>query len=202
MAKQQYFTGICSDDTPYSEKRFLSVVTERLIAEGFFVRSGGLKDGSVPFIAGAEASLLGAGGESSGGTPPIAVYMPWGADGDRKADHKVFLDIHQLHHMKTGHYAEVSSFHRDVHLTISHNRALEYETYVPALLGEDLDTKSRFMICWAPSPTFDEQKRITDCGGCMSNAVRIANHHGIQIFITAVPQHKHRLLKWITGDKR
>lgn len=202
MAKRQYFTGICSDDTPDSEKRFLSVVTERLIAEGYFVRSGGVRGCSSPFIAGAEASLLGVDGECSGDMPEMAIYMPWGSDGERVADHKVYLDIHQLHHQKQGRYAEVSTFHRDVDLMTSHNQDLAHESYVPALLGEDLNLKSRFLICWAPSPTFDEQKQITDCGGCMSIAVRIAHYHGIRIFNTAVPEHKHRLLKWITGDKR
>ncbi|EPR7483870.1 hypothetical protein ACU8KO_002494 [Vibrio alginolyticus] len=202
MNQAKRYTGLCAEDAPESESQFLSVIAERLAREGYFLRSGGLESHSAPFEAGVWAPI-GIDPENPRAIiPPMHIYLPLERVGERLADQKTYFDIQQQHFMKSGHYHEIASAHRDVRLTISMKRSFELDSLVPALLGCDLDNMSRFMVCWAPNPTFDSNNKMNDCSGSMSMAVRIAYSHGIEIFNTAVPAHKHRLLKWITGDNR
>ncbi|MGI2184914.1 hypothetical protein ACRN9F_22140 [Shewanella oncorhynchi] len=202
MNQPKQYTGLCAENAPKAERQFLCVVAEKLAREGYFLRSGGLEEYSSPFEAGVLAPI-GIDPEAPRSiSPPMHIYLPFGMAGERVADQETYIDIQRLHHMKTGQYHEVASAHRDVRLTISVNRSFELDSVVPALLGSDLNKKSLFMVCWASNPTFDNKNMINDCSGSMSMAVRIAYSHGIEIFNTAVPTHKHRLLKWITGDNR
>lgn len=198
MHNHRYITGLCSDDTPESEKQFLRVVTERLMLSGYTMRTGGLMGTTEPFIRGA----MDAAEVKEELIPSLELYVHSLKVDTLGLNPKQVFDIHQLKEMKSGRIMSMAAQYRDRNLTISNERALEYETYVPALMGGDLKDISRFMICWASKPQFDENQRQNDCNGCLSSAVRIAHSNGMQVFNTAIPAHKTRLLKWITGDNR
>lgn len=198
MHNHRYITGLCSDDIPESEKQFLRVVTERLMLSGYTMRTGGLIGTSEPFIRGAmDAAVI-----QDVSVPSLELYVPSPEVDTFGINPKQVFDIHQLKEMKSGRIMAMAALHRDRYLTISNKRALEYETYVPALMGGDINDISRFMICWAPAPQFDKNQRQNDCHGCMSTAVKIAHTYSMQVFNTAIPAHKTRLLRWITGDVR
>ena len=58
------------------------------------------------------------------------------------------------------------------------------------VLGADLRSPARFVLCWTPDGGLDGQGRRA---GGTGQALRIAHHHGIPVFNLARPEHLQRL---------
>jgi len=58
------------------------------------------------------------------------------------------------------------------------------------VLGADLRSPARFVLCWTPDGSLDGRGRHV---GGTGQALRIAHHHGIPVFNLARPQHLQRL---------
>lgn len=195
------FTGITTNDTPEREKVFLSVVTERMLSEGNFLRTAGIQSQCEPFISAATAYMNEADNSRNTVSIPMEVFLPYKTNGELVTNNKTVFSIAELKAIQSGQALQIIS--RFVNKQPgSVNYPAEWDAYVPGLLGSTLDDKSKLMICWAPKFEFDSNERMNDCAGDLGVAVRMAYAHGINVFNTAVPAHKLRLLKWISGDKR
>jgi hypothetical protein len=67
------------------------------------------------------------------------------------------------------------------------------------VLGADLASPARFVLCWTPDGSLDGRGR--NVGGT-GQALRIAHHHGIAIFNLARPKHAERLSRHCIGPTR
>ncbi|MEZ9701217.1 hypothetical protein AB4455_06175 [Vibrio sp. 10N.261.46.E12] len=195
------FTGIATIDTPEREKVFLGIVTERMLSEGHLIRTAGTQSQCEPFISAATAPVIEADDSRKPGSIPMEVFLPYKTNGELVTNNRTVFNIAELKAIQSGQALKIIS--RFVSKQPgSVNYPAEWDAYVPGLLGKSLDDKSKLMICWAPKSEFDSNERMNDCAGDLGVAVRMAYAHGINVFNTAVPAHKHRLLKWISGDKR
>jgi hypothetical protein len=68
------------------------------------------------------------------------------------------------------------------------------------VLGEGLDTPSKFIICWASGSKIDLDGRIADVNGGTGQAVRIAYAYGVPCFNLDYQPHFDRLTKWLKGE--
>ena len=58
------------------------------------------------------------------------------------------------------------------------------------VLGADLESPARFVLCWTPDGSLDGHGRRV---GGTGQALHIAHHHGIPVFNLARPEHLQRL---------
>lgn len=65
------------------------------------------------------------------------------------------------------------------------------------VLGDDLATPSKFLICDAPFPVFDDQGRVVDVDGGTGMAVRLAAAHDIPIYHLGVAEHRRRMEQFV-----
>jgi hypothetical protein len=63
------------------------------------------------------------------------------------------------------------------------------------VLGADLASPARFVLCWTPDGSLDGRGRRV---GGTGQALRIAHHHGIAVFNLARPEHLQRLARGCT----
>jgi hypothetical protein len=67
------------------------------------------------------------------------------------------------------------------------------------VLGPDLASPARFVLCWTPDGSLDGRGRRV---GGTGQALRIAHHHGIQVFNLARPEHAERLSRHCASEAR
>jgi len=60
------------------------------------------------------------------------------------------------------------------------------------VLGRDLKTPSRFVVCWTPDGCVDDGERSVRTGGT-GTAISIASHHGIPVFNLKRADHRRRI---------
>ena len=77
------------------------------------------------------------------------------------------------------------------------NRCNEYVRKLHArnafqVLGFDLDTPSKFLVCWTPDGCISHATRSIQTGGT-GTAISIADHYGVKVFNLARPEHLKRL---------
>jgi hypothetical protein len=65
------------------------------------------------------------------------------------------------------------------------------------VLGPNLASPARFVVCWTPDGSLDGQGRRV---GGTGQALRIAHEHAIPVFNLARPEHAERVLRCCAGD--
>lgn len=144
-----YYAGIGSRQTPAEWLEWFTLLAERLAANGFILRSGGADGADSAF-------WLGAGVHSE-------VYLPW----------KGFN-----HSASELYYIMPEAFEMAKHYHPAWNRCSPAARKFHArncyqVLGYDLATPSKFVVCWTPGGKI---------AGGTGQALRIAEDKGIPIF--------------------
>ena len=67
------------------------------------------------------------------------------------------------------------------------------------VLGADLASPARFVLCWTPDGSLDGRGRRV---GGTGQALRIAHHHGIAVFNLARPEHVERVSRHCISPTR
>jgi hypothetical protein len=69
------------------------------------------------------------------------------------------------------------------------------------VLGDNLNSPSRFLVCWTPDGAASHKERSIQTGGT-GTAISIADHYGVEIFNLARPDHLDRIKAFINkgGD--
>jgi hypothetical protein len=65
------------------------------------------------------------------------------------------------------------------------------------VLGADLTSPARFVLCWTPDGSLDGRGRRV---GGTGQALRIAHHYGVPVFNLARPDHAERVRSNLLGD--
>ena len=87
--------------------------------------------------------------------------------------------------------AIAARFHPAWHRCSSYARQLHGRNTFQ-VLGKDLKTPSRFLICWTRDGCISHKTRTIQTGGT-GTAISIADHYGVEIFNLACPEHLQRL---------
>lgn len=162
----EVYTGKGSRVTPNFIEEVMVSFARRLHASGWLLRSGST-DGDIAFI-------WGAGGEGEGG---VEVYVPWanfngsqfGVAPDKGAREVAAKAIPWWHNM--------NEVERDLAARAAHE-----------MLGANLNSPSRFLICWTPDGAMGVDDLSPETGGCMW-VICIASYLDIPIFNLAVKEH-------------
>jgi hypothetical protein len=138
MAKALYYTGCGSRDTPKPIVLKMEEIAVILCNAGYILRSGGADGADTAFEKGVDSTL----DKSSRLMPPKRVYIPWKEFGNRKDSQEG--DIYKID-IKA--FAMASRIHPTWdRLAPSHKRL--HARNIHQVLGDDLKTRSRFLICW------------------------------------------------------
>lgn len=156
-----YYAGIGSRETPESMRLVMKELARKLEEKGWILRSGGAD--------GADSAF------ESGVTNPAMkeIYLPWKGFQDNPSD---------LYDLSNFGEAEViaKKFHKGYnYLSQGAQKLMTRNTY--QVLGKDLNTPVRFLICWTPDGCQDQESRSRKTGGT-GQAISIAESLGIPVF--------------------
>jgi hypothetical protein len=157
----KYYAGIGSRETPDSVLEEMVSIAHHLSKFDFILRSGGASGADTAFENGAEYSEIfvpwtGFNGRRNGVVPPLTYETQ---------------QIAAAHHPNWGACSQGA---RKMHIR-----------NVCQILGQDLKTPSKFVICW----TRDGKR-----GGGTGQALRIAETYAVPIYDLAVQDDRQRLL--------
>lgn len=147
-----YYAGIGSRETPQDVLNIFQSVARYLSNKGYILRSGGAKGSDKAFENGCDEVI---------GLKEI--YLPWrgfeGSDSNLVvSDERAFYIADKFH----PYWHNISQGARKLQARNSHQ-----------VLGNDLNTPSKFIICWT--------KNGSGSGGT-GQAIRIAKHYNIPVF--------------------
>lgn len=178
----KYYTGVGSRNTPESFCNLLQVVSSRLASMGWVLRSGGADGADTAFESGV------------GETGKAEIYLPWKRFNDRGVntfyDGCEYIAPANLHHEKwIEAHKRVSEVHPAWNKLKDTVRTLHTRN-VFQVLGKDLETPSKFLICYAPTQG-DSVK------GGTATAYNLARSLDIPCFNVYIEDDKQRLLNFI-----
>lgn len=166
------YAGIGSRKTPPETIGRMVAAAERLARMGYTLRSGGADGADVAFERGADVQK--------------EIYLPW-------AD---------FNSNPSGFYPplpEAFDIAASLHPAwdrLSHAAKKLMARNSHQILGADLRSPSRFVICWTPCGAECESDRTSATGGT-GQAITLASRHGIAVFNLAKPDAGERLLAFL-----
>lgn len=174
----KHYTGVGSRETPREVMIMLTAAGYKLAEEGWTLRSGAADGADIAFEKGADA-----------GECDKEIYIPWnGFNGRYKGERGVYV----LEDLKNWRVAEAIA--ASVHPAWAHLKqgAKKLHTRnVYQVLGQDLDTPSRFLLCWAPV-----DKNNIPKGGTRTAWV-LATKQQIPCYNLALEEDFRRIEKWL-----
>lgn len=148
----EIYTGVGSRETPPDVQMQMTYIGRDLGQRGSLLRSGGAPGADTAFEIGA-ISVDG----------HMAIYLPWKAFNGNMSP--LFKPSQEA-------YALAQRFHPAWHKLRFSGRSLHARN-CHQVLGLDLKTPSKFLICWTPNG---------DGSGGTGQAIRIAKHYGVPVF--------------------
>lgn len=170
------YTGIGSVETPPHALGLMCQIAAGLASRGLVLRSGGDEGAEGAFEDGA-----------ADGNGLVELYVPW-------RDFNGCLDGHDV--TRSIHYSKACGIAAEFHPawgSLKQGPRKRMAAYVFKVLGQDLQSPSRFVVCWALNPKFDIQKRISDVSGGAGVAVRLAYDMNIPVFHLDIHDHIKRI---------
>jgi hypothetical protein len=171
----KHYTMIGSRDTPTNIQGILRRLAWKLGSEGWVVRSGGAD--------GADSCA-----ENTGWG--MEIYLPWMGFNNRSVCDPRYIVV--PHHKLKYKAEKIAS---ETHPAWSKCRRGVKELHtrnVYQVLGDDLNTPSKFVVCWA-KPSGNEG----DVQGGTGTAVRLALQHGIPVYNLYHEEHLKRIIKYL-----
>ena len=144
----RYYTGVGSRRTPKRVLQSMTRIARALSEAGYTLRSGAAEGADTAFEAGSQRS---------------DIYLPW----PRFRDHPS-----PLTHVSNAALAWAAKVHPAWHLLNKHARLLHGRNAYQ-VLGQNLDTKSEFVICYTPDGR---------ASGGTGTAIRLATSLGIPVY--------------------
>lgn len=153
----RFYTGVGSRETPPEVISTMQALSSWLNLMGYTLRSGA--------AAGADTAFeLGAHGDSH-------IYTPWPRFSTRPV-RSTCATLGAYNMAATVHPAwnKLTPGARSLHARNCHQ-----------VLGDDLDTPSRFLVCWTPDGCNSERTRTRGTGGT-ATAIVLACRHGVPVY--------------------
>lgn len=173
VAVYRPYTGVGSRRSPLEIMVLLSQVGGALAELGWTLRSGGAGGADQAFETLVPDSLK-------------EIYLPWrGFNGS--ASH--------LYQIAPKAFEIAAEYHPGwKHLKFPARKLMARNVH--QVLGQNLDTPSKFLICWTPDGCESRAERTRNTGGT-GQAIAIASDHGIPVFNLQRPDHISRVLAMI-----
>lgn len=168
-----YYTGIGSRKTPYPVCKQMTRLAEHLETRGFYLRSGGADRADLAFESGVRFKK--------------DIYLPW--QGFNKSRSGLYL-IQPLAFDLSEYIYNAGRPNGWSLLTPGVKRLMARNSY--QVLGFDLATPSKFVVCWTPDGCQHWRDRTYKTGGT-GQAIHLASYFGIPVFNLARPDAFERL---------
>lgn len=208
MSKQIYYTMIGSRSTPDDVMELMENFATKACKFGYIGRSGGANGADTCLELGVENYLNSC--EESCPEHYMEVYLPWKDFNERDSFGGGY---HTLPWMENRKEAEVIA--SEVHPKWSLDKRVEsgeidkpknwkpmkqgakslHSRNVYQLLGQDLKTPSRFVICWA-EPKYKD-RRTEECKGGTGTAVKLGIDNGVEIINLYWENSRKRVEDWV-----
>lgn len=168
--RSRVYTGVGSRQTPQAIcDAIFTPLAANLSTFGYTLRSGAAEGADTAFEQGAEGP---------------EVYLPWRIFNNRRGP--AFRVLHDYPERIQTAAAEIARLaHPAWHRLTAGARSLHTRN-VFQVLGGDLDSPSRFVLCWTPDGAESEWETTFDTGGTRT-AIVIASRNGIPVFNFAKP---------------
>lgn len=168
------YAGIGSRETPPEILDLMQAVARALAEAGWVLNSGGADGADTAFEAGT----------------PLAqrrIFLPW--RGFNQCQGIVAADLPA--------YREAEAMAARLHPASGNPKVWDRIRKMMArnmfqILGADLKSPVRLVLCWAPKPVL-ENGRVIDVAGGTGQAVRLAAAHGIPVYHLGLPEHRVRV---------
>lgn len=179
------YTGIGSRETPEQILKLMHKIATKLCGDGYKLRSGAAGGADSAFQAG-----LGMLTEDWERNAAMEIFIPWeGFSGYTS-------DMPGIHCIKGAMKAKAAKIAESLHPAwerCSQGAKALHTRNIFQLLGPDLKSPSKFVICYAqPAGTEGHVK------GGTATAVRLALTHSIPVFNLHLSEHKQRLEEFIS----
>jgi hypothetical protein len=159
------YAGIGSRKTPVDVLAEFRALGARMEAAGWVLRSGGAAGADNAFEDGVRSQAN------------AEIFLPWPSYGLRRAPRRSFI-------MAADMLAATSSIMFEVHpLWLKLDRATRklHQRNVLQILGADLPTPSKAVLCWTPDGAELDREVCRETGGT-GTAIRLAARCGIPVF--------------------
>lgn len=162
------YAGIGSRQTPSDVQKKMTAAARRLEKLGWTLRSGGAEGADTAFELGAAEKK--------------EIFLPWPGFNDNSSD-------------RTSQSADALAVARAIHprfdaLSDAAKKMMARNTY--QILGDDLKTPVRFVLCWTDDGATCERDRSKKSGGT-GQAIALADRFGIPVFNMKSPDALNRL---------
>lgn len=162
-----YYTGVGSRSTPAEVLLLMTAFSKKSMAAGWILRSGAAKGADTAFEKGAGFAK--------------EIFIPWKSFSN-DSDHVLVGDYPEAEKLAA---AAHPAWHR-----CSPAAKLLHTRNACQVLGYNLKTPSKFLLCWAP-PTKDGVE------GGTNTAWQIAKQHNIRCFNLALDKDRQRVEIWL-----
>lgn len=179
--KNIFYAGIGSHDTPQLIKDTIEKLAYLLGENGYILRSGGSKGADTAFEVGAKKSKS-----------YFEIYLPWKEFNNREG--KGYINTLDLSNYKEAVLIARKHHPNFLKLKEESKKLIVRDTY--QVLGKDLDTPSKFIVCWTKDGCITDRDRSKLTGGT-GQAISIASKKSIPIFNLKLNEHKRMIEEWI-----
>lgn len=163
-----YYTGVGSRETPPEMLETMRKLGAWLAKRGYVLRSGGADGADAAFEAGALDAL-----------GPRDIYLPWpGFNGHRSPLCRPSEDAFEMAATVHPAWDRLTRGPRALHARNCHQ-----------VLGDDLETPSKFVLCWTGDGCVGEASRTRATGGT-ATAIVVADRHEVPVVNLKLPDAK------------
>lgn len=185
---KKYFTGIGSRETPEDILLLMTEISKKLTSENWILRSGG--------ALGADEAF------QKGVSDFSEIYLPYknfrrdkGILGTYISDKSVISEAMYIVSKYNLHENWNDMINNNIRKKNSVAVAMHTRN-VFQILGSDLKTKTKFVICWTKDGANKIEETSYYTGGTRT-AIRLAIHLNIPVFNLNNKQDKERILNWL-----
>jgi len=185
--KTNFYTGVGSRETPKDVGELMEQVAYKLATDGYVLRSGGAAGADNYFYQGAKRAF------EEGYVKPC-IYLSWNGMNELYHDEEKGLYVANRF---VATYPDAQAIAKDVRGSfdgLGRGGIAHHTRNVFQVIGHDLNTPSRFLICWAvPSGTAGRVK------GGTNTAVKLALRQGIEVINLYETRAVDRVLAYLAG---
>lgn len=189
----KYYTMIGSRSTPESTQHLMILLAKKLCSQGYIGRSGGadgadsaLEKGVIEYITENKLPATHAGNY-------MEIYLPWKDFNRRDSSFCGYYTLPRLHNQFDAE--KIASNTHPAWDKCSQGAKKLHTRNVYQLLGKDLATPSKFVICWA-EPKYKDRRTEEVLGGT-ATGVKLGIDNGAEIINLYYQENVDRIKKFL-----